>query len=325
MGLATLLKLGRMLACCALAGMLSLPAAQAADYPNRRVRIIVPYPPGGTMDNVGRLLADYLSQSLKQPVIVENKAGAGGVIGALSVARAKPDGHTLLLGSPGLTTFQIDQKDSELDLMRDLAPISQLMTAPYWVAVSAALPVKTLPEFVAYTREHRGKINYGSLSGGQGLAIELFKLSAKADLFPIPFNGESPTLAALAANEVQMTFSSINPLTPFVDTGRVRVLGITSRARLATHPDIPTVSETVAPGFDVTAWAGLLGPKGMPDDVRDLLAREAARFAGTETFAQRIRTLGYQPTASTPAEFGQLLASEINRWSDVARKAGRGN
>jgi tripartite-type tricarboxylate transporter receptor subunit TctC len=304
------------------AGILSsIPAdLRAQDYPSRTIHIISQTPPGGTADVITRLVADHLSNALKQTVVVENKPGGGGAVAALSVSHSEPDGYTLFVSTPTITAFRIFQKTVDFDIDRDLTPISLLTTNPYLVAVSSSVPGKTMAEFIAYTKANKGKVTYGGFGSGQMMAIEWLKQKSGADLTRIPFKGESPTLQALISNDVQMSFGSFVSLQPLADAGQVRLLAVTSLARLDSHPNIPAVAETV-PGFDVSAWFGLLGPKGLPDNITKKLADAAATFVGRPDIAGKLKSLGVRAVSSTPEEFRNLLSTEVTRWLDVAQHA----
>ena len=299
----------------------SMPAEGGAEnYPSRTIHIISQTPPGGTADVITRLFADHLSTAFKQTVVVENKPGGGGAVAALFVTHSEPDGYTLFVSTPTITAFRIFQKTVDFDIDRDLTPISLLTTNPYLIAVNASVPAKTLPEFIAYAKANKGKVSYSGFGSGQMMAVEWFKQKSGADLTRIPFKGESPALQALIANDVQMSFDSLIALQSFVDAGQVKLLAVTSHARLAAFPNVPTAEETV-PGFEVSAWFGLLGPKGLPDAITGRLADEAAAFVKRPDVADKLRALGVQAISSTPEEFHKLLSTEVARWLDVAQHA----
>jgi tripartite-type tricarboxylate transporter receptor subunit TctC len=301
--------------------LISIPTnMQAQDYPSRPIHIISQTPAGGTADVITRLFADHLQGALKQTVVVENKPGGGGAVAALFVTHSEPDGYTLFVSTPTITAFRIFQKTVDFDIDRDLAPISLLTTNPYLIAVNASVPSKTLPEFIAYTKANKGKVSYSGFGSGQMMAVEWFKQKSGADLTRIPFKGESPALQALISNDVQMSFDSLIALQLFVDAGQVKLLAVTSHARLAAFPDVPTAEETV-PAFEVSAWFGLLGPKGLPDSITRRLADEAAAFVKRPDVADKLRALGVQAVSSTPEEFRKLLSTEVARWLDVAQHA----
>ncbi len=304
------------------AGVLILIAAnvRAQDYPNGTIHIISQTPAGGTADVITRLFADHLAHAFKQTVVVENKPGGGGAVAALFVRQSEPDGYTLFVSTPTITAFRIFQKNVDFDIDRDLTPISLLTTNPYLVAVNSSVPSKTLPEFIAYTKSNKGKVNYSGFGSGQMMAVEWFKQKSGADLTRIPFKGESPALQALISNDVQMSFDSLIALQPFVNAGQVRLLAVTSHDRVDAFPNIPTVAETV-PGFAVSAWFGLLGPKGLPDNITKKLADEAAAFVKRPDIADKLKSLGVHAVSSTPEEFHNLLSTEVARWLDVAQHA----
>jgi tripartite-type tricarboxylate transporter receptor subunit TctC len=294
----------------------------AQTYPWAPVRLVVPLPPGGASDHVGRLLAEHLSTVWGQPVLVDNRPGGNGVVGATAVARAAPDGLTLLLSVPSVSTFKAFLKNPMVDVERDLVPIAQLVHNPYVVAVSPDLPVRNISELVAYARANRGKVNFAGLAGGQTLAVEYFNQLADLGMVRVQYKGEAPALLALASNEVQVTFASRFGLQPLLDAGRVRALAITTTSRMAGWPSVPTLAETVAPGFDVSVWLGLLGPAGLPVATRDKIARDARAFLQRPEVVATLVKGGHTPAPSTPEELARLIDEEITRWTRVARKAG---
>lgn len=312
-------RLIRIVLACAAAAALSPVLAQ--EYPSGPVRLVVPLPPGGASDHVARMLGDHLSAAWKQTVVIDNRPGGNGIIGASAVARAAPDGLTLLLGTPSLSTFKAFLKNPPVDTERDLVPIAQLVRNPYVLAVSSELPVRTPKELIAHAKANPGKLNYAALAGGQTLAVEYFIQLAGIEMLRIPYKGEAPAVMALGANEAQVTLASRFALQPLIEKGRVRALAVTTLTRLAGWPDVPTLAEAALPGFDVSVWLGVLGPAGLRDDVRDKISREVAVFLRKPETIATLAKSGHTPVIATPAEFGQLVASEVRRWSDVARKA----
>jgi tripartite-type tricarboxylate transporter receptor subunit TctC len=295
--------------------------APAADFPTRQVRVIVPFPPGGPTDTVALILADHFSAVLKQPVIVENRPGGNSVIGTAAVAHSAPDGYTLMLASPSLSTFKVLFKQPSVDVEKDLAPISQLTSFPFVLAVNANLPVDSLSEFIAHAKKNPGKLNYGAFAAGQMLPSELFKKVAGIDLFRVPYQGEALAMTALARGDVQVVLTTIMTAKPMVDAGRVKGLAVTAAERSPTLPEVPTMAEAGLPEFDASNWFGLVAPANTPLEIQRKVADEIAVFVKKPDVIGRYATLGLTPRSSTPEEFARFISSEIKRWSEVAQFA----
>ncbi|CAN5704467.1 tripartite tricarboxylate transporter substrate binding protein [soil metagenome] len=295
--------------------------AQAADYPSAPIRLVVPLPPGGASDHVARMLGEHLQTAWKQPVVIDNKPGGNGIIGAQAVARAAPDGYTLLIGVPSISTFKAFLKNPPIDTAKDLVPVAQLVKNPYVLAVPTALPITTVRELVDYAKARPGKLNYAGLAGGQTLAVEYFNQVAGIDVMRVPYKGEAPAVMALAANEAQVTLASRFGLAPILEKGQARALAVTTPRRLAQLPDVPTLDESGFKGFDVSVWLGVLAPVGLPTGLRDRIAGEVSVFLRKPDVVAALAKSGHTPVIAGPAEFGRLIDSEIARWADVARKA----
>ena len=313
----------RVLAGAALAGLLPVAAAQAA-YPERAITIVVPFPAGGTTDVVARVLADKLSGIFKQSVIVENRQGAGGNIGAAYVARAKADGYTLLVSSAGpLSINQQLYANPGYDPARDFAPVSLLASVPIMLAANPQAPYTSVAELIAYAKQHPGSIAYGSQGSGttSHLTMELLKLEAGIDLQHIPYRGSAPAATDLIGGQIQVMFDNSPTTYPQVRAGAMRALGVASAQRITSMKDIPAIAETV-PGFESEAWFGLVAPAGTPDDVvRDLNAAVRQVLADPAVI-KRFDEVGVRLVGDTPQAFGQFIQAEMAKWGKIIQATG---
>ena len=301
--------------------VLAAPAS-AQDYPNRPVRLVVPFPPGGINDIVARVISQHLGERLGKQVIVDNRGGAGGVVGAEIVANAPKDGHTLLIVSlatavnPWLYTLPYDP-------LKSFAPISMLVAAPNVVTVNPGLPVKTIKEFVALARQKPDELQYASSGVGTflHLAGELFKITAGVDILHIPFRGAGPALIDVVGGHTNAAFGSVTSSIGHIRAGKLKPLGVGSLTRSATLPEVPTVAEAGVPGYSALQWYGLLAPAGTPQPVIDKLAAAVAEALRAPEVRERLAQDGAEPVGSSPAEFGALVKSELVKWADIARAA----
>lgn len=296
-------------------------ASAAADFPAAPLRIIVPVAAGGGADTVARMLADFMQRRWGQSVIVDNRPGGNGLIGPADVARSKPDGYTLLLGTPSLTTAEVLVKQPTFDAGKDFAPISQIMESPYIVAVSAATPAHDVKELLALARAHPDQVNCGSVAGGAFLTAELFNYLAGVNITNVLYKGSAPAVAALAANEVQLVFDAMITLKPLIDEGKVRAIAVTTAHRAPHVPDLPTTIESGVPDFDVGFWFGVLAPAGTPPEIRSALSRAVADFVREPEVAAMFAKVGYVPLGSSPEDFAARMASDQEKWRAVARFA----
>jgi tripartite-type tricarboxylate transporter receptor subunit TctC len=311
------------------AAALTLPRrvqAQREAWPARPVAIVVPFPPGGATDVVARILAQGLTPRLGQQVVVENRPGATGTIGSAAVARARPDGHVLVMG--GVNTHAMNDslfRRPQYDSARDFAPISLTARIPIAFVVNpAAAPVATLAELMALARARPGALSYGSSGAGgpQHLAMELFKQAAGLDILHVPYNGGGPQLTDLLAGRIALGSIGLPPVLPHVESGRLRALAATGERRTPLLPGLPTVAESGLAGFAVDYWLGLLAPAGTPEAVLDRLHAETAATLAQPAVQDAMARQGAEVAASTRQEFERLIAADIARWSDVVRKAG---
>jgi tripartite-type tricarboxylate transporter receptor subunit TctC len=297
--------------------------AQGA-YPDHAMRIIVPFPPGGPADALARLAGDQLSQAFGQPVIVENKPGAGGNIGMEQGAKAPADGYTLTLAPVGnLTVSPYIYSKLPYDPVKDFAPITVLAAVPNVLVVHPSVGVKSLRELIALAKAKPGTLNYASPGNGSGphLAGELMKRMAGIDIVHVPYNGVAPAMAAVLGGTVQMFFAQSSAALPQVKSGKVVALGVASRKRIDAAPDLPTIAESGLPGFDVTSWYALVAPSATdPSRIARIQSTIAAAFARPDV-REKIAALGAEPVADTPAEFAALLKTESERWRTLAREA----
>jgi tripartite-type tricarboxylate transporter receptor subunit TctC len=298
-------------------------SASRADWPERNIMLIVPFAAGGSTDTMARLLAEKLSQQLGQKVIVENRAGAASNLGAAAVAKASPDGYTLLLATSTLAANVALYKSMGFDLRKDLVPVSQLTRIPNVLTVANDFPAKTLAEFIDHARRNKRSINYGSSGVGasQHLAGALFATMTQTEMVHVPYRGGSQANTDLLAGQIQAVFSPLVEVLSFLDAGKLRALAVTTKARTPRLPDVPTVAETL-PGFEIVLWNGLFAPAGTPQPIIDRLAAET-RKAMTEPGMQKVLTeQGNEVVSSSPAEFKPFLASEIEKWGELVRISG---
>jgi tripartite-type tricarboxylate transporter receptor subunit TctC len=299
--------------------------AVAQDYPTKPISIVVPYPAGGVVDIVGRLIADKLGTSLGKRVIVENKPGAGGTIGAAAVARAAPDGYTLLLAGAATHVFApLLYRGVQYDPVKQFAPISQLTAGPLVLVVNAGLPIHNMAEFLAYLRANGDRVNYASNGKGTfpDLSVELLKQAAGVVPTHVPYNGGPPAILALASGDVAFSINHIPNVLAQIHSGKIRPLATTGLTRSSAFPDLPTFDETGFKGFETSAWFGLFAPPGTPQPIVDRIARESAEALKAKDLRARLATQGDEPVGSTPAAFATYIQGEIAKWTKVVRNAG---
>jgi tripartite-type tricarboxylate transporter receptor subunit TctC len=299
-----------------------LASAASAEYPDKVVRIIVPVAAGGGVDVMARLLAQRLSDRLGQQFIVENRAGAAGVIGTKSVIRSPADGYTLLYTPSSLSLTVAVSKTAPYDVAKDLTPIVNVAISPYALAVHTSVPAKTAQEFIAYAKANPGKISYSSAGIGSAshLAAELFKSMAGIEMVHVPNKGMSPALVDVMGGHVQAMFASV-PALLTEKSDNVRPIAMAEKKRSKLMPDLPTISESGLPGFEVANWAGLLAPAGLDPAIVKKLHEEVIAILATPDMMERIQTLGYDVLASTPQDFAAQITGDVVRWSEVVKKA----
>ena len=317
----------RLAGAAVLAGLLGLGAgpAQAQDYPTKPVRFVVPFAPGGTTDVLARLLGEKLSASLGQQFVIDNQAGAGGNIGTAQVAKAEPDGYTILMGTVG--THAINQSiypRLPFDPIKDFAPVTLVATVPNVLVVNPEVPVHSVAELIALAKEKPGELNFASSGNGSSIHLsgELFKSMTGVDMVHVPYKGSGPAVVDLLGGQVEMMFDNLPSSAPHIKAGKLRPLGVTSKERSPTLPDVPTIAEAGVPGYEALSWFGVLVPAGTPDAVVTRLQQEIAKILADPAMRERFAELGAVPAGDTPAEFAAFIGSETAKWADVVQKAG---
>jgi len=300
-------------------------AASAQNYPAKPIRLIAPFPPGGSTDLLARIMAQKLDEALGQQVVVENRAGAGGNIGVEYVAKSAPDGYTLVFGHIGTFGFgpSLYQK-LPYDPVKDFAPITLCAMVPNMLVVHPALPARTVKELVALAKARPGQMNYGSSGNGSAshLATEYFKLLSKTEITAIPYKGTGPLVTDLIAGQTSLTITGVPPLYPFVQSGRLRGIAVGSVKRLALMPDLPTIAEAGVPGYESSTWFGPLAPVKTPREIVVRLNTEILKILQRPDIKSRFASEGAEGLGSTPEEFGAYIKSEIDRWGKVIKAAG---
>lgn len=309
-----------LLAALALAGA---PAAHAA-WPERPITLVVPFPPGGPTDLVARVLAKQLTDQMGQTVVVENKGGANGNIGMQYAAAAKPDGYTVLYNTSSIALSPNLYRSLAFDPVKDFAPVSSTAVIPLVLLVHPSVPAKDAQGFVDYARQHPGKLSYGSAGAGNvtHLGALLLLRSLRIDAVHVPYRGSAPAMTDLVGGQVQLMTNTLNDSLGFIREGKLRALAVTSRERSEQLPDVPTVAETVAPGFEMGAWQGVVVPAGTPDAIVQKLNAEIRRALQSEQMQKQLKVQGAQALGSTPQEYGAYIKSEIQRWGVVIQEAG---
>ena len=304
---------------------MSLPVFGQGAYPAKPIRLVVPFVPGGSTDLIARILGQKLEEVLGQQVVVENRAGAGGNIGVEYVAKAAPDGYTLIFGHVGTFGFgpSLYQK-LPYDPIKDFAPVVLFAMVPNMLAVHPALPTKSVKELIALAKAHPGQINYGSSGNGSAshLATEYFKLLSKTDITAIPYKGTGPLITDLIAGQTSLTITGVPPLYPFVQSGRLRGLAVGSVKRLALMPDMPTIAEAGVAGYESSTWFGPLAPAKTPREIVVKLNTELMKILQRPDVRSRFTAEGIEALGSTPEEFGAYIKAEIERWGRVVKAAG---
>ena len=300
----------------------TVPPANAQTYPERPVRLIVPFPAGGTVDAVARNIAQKLSDALRHPMVVENRAGGAGSIGTETVARAAPDGYTLLMGTASTHgSNPAVQKQLPYDAIRDFAPVALVASTPYILVVHPSVPANSVPELLALARAQPGRLNYGSYGAGSSnhLATELFRAITGADIVHVPYKGGAPALADLLAGQVQMMFDVFTTSGPQVRTGKLRLLGVGALRRSSLAPDVPTLAEAGVPGFEAGTFFGLFAPLATPRIVVFRLNEEVNRALLAPEIRERLAAVGAEPGGGSPELLAQTVAAEVAKWTRLVR------
>ncbi len=303
----------------------AVTAAQA-PYPNHPVRVVVPFPAGGTTDILARAASQKLTEALGQPFVVENRGGAGGNIGADLVAKSPPDGYTLLMGTVGTHAINpsLYQK-MPYDHVKDFVPVVLVAGVPNVLVVNPSLPVKSVQELIAYAKANPGKVNFASSGSGTSihLSAELFKTMAGVSMQHVPYKGSAPALADLAGGQVDLMFDNLPSALPLIKAGKLRAIAVTSQQRASALPDVPTIAESGLPGFEATSWFGLLAPAGTPRDAIAKVNGEVAKWLATPEAKEKLASQGgIVGNGLTPEDFSRHIASETTKWQKVVKESG---
>ena len=302
----------------------AVSSALAQQYPTHPVRVVVPFAPGGAVDIVARLTARHLGDALGQQFIVDNRGGAGGTIGTEIVAKAKPDGYTLLIGSMGVAVNAVLYPKLAYDTLKDLAPITMLAEQPNIVVVHPSLPAKSIRELLALAKAQPGKITYGS--GGVGsnshFATVLFLMSAKIEMLHVPYKGLGPAIAELVGGQVQLVISNVSTALPHVRSGRLRLLAVTTKKRFPLLATTPTVDEAGVPGYESTGWYAMWAPAGTPPAIVSTLNKEVTNVLTSPAVNEQLVSQGLQPIPTPPDVFARQLRVEIDKWGKVVKATG---
>jgi tripartite-type tricarboxylate transporter receptor subunit TctC len=303
--------------------LLLIPAAALAQsWPARPLRMVVPFAPGGVTDNTARLVATKMQEALGQPVVVENRTGAGGVIATDYVAKAAPDGYTILMGSAAPQTLTQFLQKTGYDGVKDFAPITLANTFPIVLMVHPSVPAYDVKELIALAKAQPGTLNFAGAGGLTQFAGEIFKYMAGIDMIYIPYKGGAPAAAAAAAGDAQVTFANYSDALAHMKSGRLRALGMTSAKRFPQSPEVPTIAEAAIPGYQVDSWNGLLAPAGTPAEIVERMASAVQQGLKDPATRKRMEEMGTQPVGDSPAHFREFLQGEVKKWGDFVRQSG---
>lgn len=313
---------GLLVAC--LAGSLAVNG-YAQDYPSRPIRLVIPFPPGGTNDVVGRVVGTKLAEALGQQVIIDNRGGAGGSIGADLIAKAPADGYGLLLGNTSNLSVNLTLYPKlPYHPVKDFQPVSLIAKVPQILVVHPSLPVRSLKDLIALAKVKPGALTFGSGGTGSGshLTTEYLKLLAKIDMVHVPYKGVGPALVDLLAGQTQLVFAGVPGAVSYVKTDKLRALGVSGANRVQALPDVPAIAQAGVPGYEATLWYGVLAPAGTPVPIVTKLHGTLVRILQTPDMRERLAALGAEPVWTAPEEFGAFIKSEINRWAPVIKASG---
>ncbi|HEX5129544.1 MAG TPA: tripartite tricarboxylate transporter substrate binding protein [Usitatibacter sp.] len=307
----------------ALATLALVSAFAQAQYPNKPVKIIVPWPPGGAVDTLARLIQQTVADPLGQPIIIDNKPGAAGAIGSDLVAKAEPDGYTLLMASTSVISINPNVRKLPYQ-PSDFSPITMVAFVPHILVINADVPATNVKEFVAWAKANKGKVSYGSAGAGTPyhIAGEMFKKMTGVEMEQVPYKGTGPAMLDLLAGRVQIMSVEAVIALPHVKAGRLKALGIATEKRNALAPEIPTVGEMGLPGFEITSWYGVAAPVGVPKDISALLADKISKALDDPAFREKLSSMGATPVGGSPEDFGRTLQRENAKWAKAVKDAG---
>ena len=308
-----------------LAAAACLPlAAWAQAYPSKPITLLVPFPPGGPTDLVARVLAKKMSEQMGQSIVIDNKPGANGNIAAVAAAKAPPDGYTVLYNTSSITLSPALYKNLAYDVQRDLAPVALTAVVPLALVVNPGVPVNNVREFIAYAKANPGKLSYGSAGNGNVTHLAAFQLVRHHDIDAthVPYRGSAPADVDLVAGQIQFMTDTINSVMPFVKDKRLKLLAVTTSQRMSLFPDVPTLSETVMPGFEAGAWQGIMVPVNTPKAVVQRLNAEINKALQSAEVKERLALQGAEPLGSTSEEYGAYVKKELARWAAVVKATG---
>ncbi|MFA5912297.1 MAG: tripartite tricarboxylate transporter substrate binding protein [Burkholderiales bacterium] len=310
--------------CCAVVFSMQAAVPAFADtWPSRPIKLIVPYPPGGSTDVTARLIADKLRAQLGQPVVVENKPGAGANIGADFVAKSPADGYTFLMATSTHVTNMSLYRNLPYDFVHDLAPVAQTAFIPNVLVITPKIPVSTLAEFIAYVKDPKNTVNYGSAGNGssQHLSAALFNSMAGGHMFHVPYKGGAPATADLIGGQIQVYFGPLVEVISYIKAGKIKALGITTKKRSPLLPDVPTIGEQL-PGYEVALWNGVLAPAKTPAEIVDKMNHAIVAVLHEPEIKTRLAEQGSEPVGNTPEEFKHFIASEVGKWKELVKISG---
>lgn len=316
-----LLLLARRSILLALATLTFAPGLHAQDYPNKVIKLIVPTAPGGATDVLGRLLAEKLPRLLGQSVIVENKPGAGTTVAANFVAKSPPDGYTLMMAISSLTTAPYYFPASAYDPLKDFEPVALLATVVHVLVVHPSLPVKNVKELIDYAKRNPGKLSFGTAGAGTSphLEAELLQKMTGTKMVHVPYKGNGPALTDLIGGQIHWMFDARESVSPFIESGKLRALAVTSPERMPLMPELPTVAESGVPGFVAYPWAGVVAPAGTPRAVVDKLNRAIVEVSKEPAFQERVKSMGFTMAAGSSEQFGQFISQEASKWGQLIK------
>ena len=300
-------------------------ASLAQGFPNKPIKMIVPYPPGGPTDVQARVVGQKLGELLDQPVVIDNSGGAGGMLGSKMVAQSAPDGYTLLMGASGPQALgPLMAKEPPYDPIKDFTPLSLVSYSPLMLVLNPKVHAKSVTELIELAKQNPGKLNYGSFGNGTmaHLAGELFKTMAGVNILHVPYKGSAPAVTALLGGEIDLMFDTVITALPHVKSGKLIGLAVTKGSRSSAAPNMPTVAEAALPGFEAVSWIGLMGPAGMPKDVVDRISAEMVKTLADRAVRERLQAAGAEPVGSDAASFAAKMKSELMRWEPVVKAAG---